>query len=40
LTSSQLGLQSGGSHEIAITVALKSLEKKESKYNDCFSLFR
>jgi len=41
LTSSQLNLSSSrGSHEIAITMGLKHLEKKESKYNDCFSLFR
>lgn len=41
LTSSQLNLSnSRGSHEIAITMGLKHLEKKESKYNDCFSLFR
>jgi len=40
LTSSNLGTQTGGSHEIAITIGLKKLEKKESKYNDCFGLFR
>jgi len=40
LTSSNLGLQTGGSHEIAISIGLRHLEKKESKYNDCFSLFR
>ena len=40
LTGSQLGTTSGGSHEIGIILRLKNLEKKESKYNDCFSLFR
>ena len=40
LTTSSLGIQTGGSHEIAISIGLKNLEKKESKYNDCFSLFR
>ncbi len=40
LTSSNLGIQTGGSHEIAISTSLKALEKKESKYNDCFGLFR
>ncbi len=40
LTSSDLGISTGGSHEIGISMRLKNLEKKESKYNDCFSLFR
>lgn len=41
MTSSTLGLSSsGGSHEISIAMGLKHLEKKESKMNDCFSLFR
>ncbi len=40
LTLSSLGVQTGGSHEIGITVGLHKLEKKESKMNDCFSLFR
>lgn len=40
LTISQLGINSGGSHEIGISVGLKNLEKKQSKINDCFSLFR
>lgn len=31
---------SGGSHEIGISLGLKHLEKKESKINDCFALFR
>jgi len=40
LTGSRLGPNTGGSHEIGIILRLKNLEKKESKYNDCFSLFR
>jgi hypothetical protein len=40
LTGSRLSTNTGGSHEIGIIVRLKNLEKKESKYNDCFSLFR
>ncbi|MBT8230981.1 MAG: PorP/SprF family type IX secretion system membrane protein [Saprospiraceae bacterium] len=40
LTLSSLGNRSGGSHELGITIGLKKLEKKESKMNDCFSLFR
>ena len=40
LTSSELGLGTGGSHEVGITVSLKKLGKKESKLNDCLSLFR
>ncbi len=40
LTGSELGPNTGGSHEIGIVLRLKNLEKKESKYNDCFSLFR
>ncbi len=40
LTSSELGLSTGGSHEIGISLGLSKLEKKESKYNDCLSLFR
>ena len=41
LTTSQLGFSnSGGSHEIGITVGLEQLEKKVSKLNDCLSLFR
>ncbi len=30
----------GGSHEIGISLGLRHLEKKESKINDCFALFR
>jgi len=40
LTGSELGINTNGSHEIGINFRLKNLEKKESKYNDCFSLFR
>lgn len=41
MTTAQLGLQnSGGSHEISISIGLKHLEKKESPYNDCFAIFR
>lgn len=41
LTSSELGLRTGGgSHEVGLSIGLSHLEKKESKYNDCFSLFR
>lgn len=40
LTGSSLSPNTGGSHEIGIILRLKNLEKKESKYNDCFSLFR
>jgi len=39
LSSLTLGT-SGGSHEIGISLGLKHLEKKTSKINDCFSLFR
>ena len=41
LTSSSLGVAtSQGSHEIGISMGLRSLEKKVSKLNDCLSLFR
>ncbi len=41
LTLSNLGLSStAGSHELSISFGLKALEKKVSKLNDCFSLFR
>ena len=40
LTSSELGLSTGGSHEVGISLGLENLVKKESKYNDCLSLFR
>ncbi len=41
LTLSQLALTStAGSHEIGIVYGISSLQKKESKLNDCFGLFR
>ncbi len=41
MTASNLSLATTrGSHEIGITLGLKHLEKKVSKLNDCFSLFR
>ena len=41
LTTSELGVNTtSGSHEIGITLGLSNLEKKVSKLNDCFSLFR
>jgi len=41
LTSSNLSLgTTRGSHELGISLGLKHLEKKVSKLNDCFSLFR
>ena len=41
LTSSALGWRSTkGSHEIGISLGLAHLQKKVSKLNDCFSLFR
>jgi len=39
-TISELGLDTGGTHEISIKMALESLGPKKSKYNDCLSLFR
>ncbi|MBT8230329.1 MAG: type IX secretion system membrane protein PorP/SprF [Bacteroidia bacterium] len=40
LTSSKLGLSTGGSHELGIAVGLRNLGKKESRMNDCLRLFR
>lgn len=40
LTISGLGVSSGGAHEIGIIFNFDSLLPKESKYNDCLSLFR
>lgn len=40
LTVSGLGVNSGGSHEIGIILNFDSLLPKDSKYNDCLSLFR
>lgn len=39
LTISKLGINSGGAHEIGISFLIGE-EEKESKYNDCFQLFR
>jgi len=39
-TISELGLNTGGTHEISIKMALESLGPVKSKYNDCLSLFR
>lgn len=36
-TVSNLGISTGGSHEIGMTLAI---EYKEGKYNDCFNMFR
>ena len=41
LTVSSLGLSTGGSHEVGIIINLENTGRfKESKYNDCFNLFR
>jgi len=40
LTISGLGINSGGTHEIGLILNFDSLLPKESKYNDCLSLFR
>jgi len=41
ITLSQLSIAStAGSHEIGLIYGISSLQKKESKLNDCFSLFR
>jgi type IX secretion system PorP/SprF family membrane protein len=39
-TISDLGINSGGSHEIGIVVNLDHLYSKGSRYNDCFAIFR
>ncbi len=39
-TISELGIDTGGTHEISIKMALERLAPKKSKYNDCLSLFR
>lgn len=39
ITVSGLGINSGGSHEIGLVFVLNEV-KGESKYNDCFALFR
>jgi len=38
-TISKLSLSSGGSHEIGVGITLDD-KNRESKYNDCFSIFR
>ena len=38
-TVSQLGIDSGGAHEIGMVFVLRA-PNKESKYNDCFEIFR
>ncbi len=40
LTVSSLTIRSGGSHEVGILLNLDSLYPEESKYNDCFQIFR
>ena len=40
LTVSGLGVNSGGSHELGLIFNFDSVSPKESKYNDCLSLFR
>ena len=41
-TVSKLGINTGGSHEIGISINLEnsSIRKKEFRYSDCFNLFR
>jgi len=39
-TVSQLGIQSGGAHELAFQLRLDALKSEEKSYNDCFELFR
>jgi len=40
LTISELAVNTGGTHEISIKMALESLGPQKSKYNDCLALFR
>ncbi len=40
LTTSKLGIDTGGSHELGIIVRLEKFGPKESKLNDCLGLFR
>lgn len=37
LTVSRLGISTGGSHEIGMTLAI---EKRKAKYDDCYNMFR
>ena len=39
-TVSELGISTGGSHEISISVNLDKLYERPSKYNDCLKVFR
>jgi type IX secretion system PorP/SprF family membrane protein len=39
-TVSGLGISTGGSHEVSISVNLDHLYEKPSKYNDCLKVFR
>jgi len=39
-TISDIGIITGGTHEISLKMALESLGPEKSKYNDCLSLFR
>jgi hypothetical protein len=41
LTVSQLGMQSGGAHEISLLFNFENkAAKARNRYNDCLSLFR
>jgi len=40
LTTSELGLGQGGSHEIGIGINFDYLYPKKQNYNDCFAIFR
>lgn len=40
MTISALSLRSGGSHEVGVLINLDSLYPQESRYNDCFQIFR
>lgn len=40
LTTSTLGLSTGGSHELGILIRLSDLAPEESEINDCLQLFR
>ena len=39
-TISNLGIDTGGSHEISVSYSMERLRNRPSKYNDCFQLFR
>lgn len=40
MTISALSLRSGGSHEVGVLINLDTLYPQESRYNDCFEIFR